>query len=590
MITKIKDTATHGKQTLSLYWQEIKKYKPSFFVMAIFIPGASLLLDTITPYLLSIAVGALADGNTAVIHQFLLYAGLVALAGVVMNLIGFQTAIRHEAIVRQDLSHPTLKGILAKDNTFFSNQKIGALTGKFIDFINGHVAIQDLIILRTATFVINVILGVVLIAQQTPLLAVIVLVLVVLLLVQVKISRMLRIEFRNQRKEMIGEVNGLAADIITNNATVKTFAAEEQELKTFDDINARYRSVYVKDFKWMSVEGSVRILFMQAAQIFTVFIIVGMLANNSISLGIAIFTIAYLQRLASQLFTLGELLFGYDKIMLQAAPMTEILTDKPTVNDRTADSLVVKRGLVEFDNVTYAYQDDKQTHVLDDLKLRIPAGQKVGLVGQSGAGKTTVTRLLLRFDDIDAGEILIDEQNIADVTQESLRRNIAYVPQEPMLFHRSLRENIAYGKPDATYAEIKEVTKRANAYDFIKKLPDGLNTIVGERGVKLSGGQRQRIAIARAILKDAPILVLDEATSALDSESEKLIQASLDDLMSDRTSIVIAHRLSTISKLDRIIVLDGGKIVEDGTHSELLDLGGVYAKLWGHQSGGFIKG
>ena len=223
-----------------------------------------------------------------------------------------------------------------------------------------------------------------------------------------------------------------------------------------------------------------------------------------------------------------------------------------------------------------------------NFSLHITPGEKVGLVGSSGSGKTTLTKLLLRFADIDSGAIMIDEQNIAEVTQASLRSQIAYVPQEPLLFHRSVRENIAYGRADATDAEIEQAAKKAGAYDFITQLQDGFDTLVGERGVKLSGGQRQRIAIARAIVKDAPILVLDEATSALDSESEVLIQKSLKTLMKNRTSIVIAHRLSTIAKLDRIIVMHNGKIVEDGSHEQLLKHGGHYAKLWQHQSGGFI--
>jgi ATP-binding cassette subfamily B protein len=197
-------------------------------------------------------------------------------------------------------------------------------------------------------------------------------------------------------------------------------------------------------------------------------------------------------------------------------------------------------------------------------------------------------RLMLRFNDIDGGEILIDGQNIAHIAQDDLRKSIAYVPQEPIMFHRSLLENINYGRQDATKEEVIQAAKMAHAHDFILQLPEGYNTLVGERGVKLSGGQRQRIAIARAMLKDAPILVLDEATSALDSDSEVLIQDSLWKLMEGRTAIVIAHRLSTIQKMDRIIVLEDGKIEEEGKHKDLLASGGTYAKLWAHQSGGFI--
>jgi ATP-binding cassette subfamily B protein len=206
-------------------------------------------------------------------------------------------------------------------------------------------------------------------------------------------------------------------------------------------------------------------------------------------------------------------------------------------------------------------------------------------VGHSGSGKTTLTKLLLRFADVQAGEVLVDGQDITTVTQESLHRSIAYVPQETLLFHRSIRDNIAYGRPNASMDEIREAARQANALEFIEKLPSGFETLTGERGVKLSGGQRQRIAIARAILKDAPILVLDEATSALDTESEKLIQEALKHLMSGRTSIVIAHRLSTVAELDRIVVLNDGRIVEDDTHAELIKRGGTYAKLWNRQTG-----
>jgi ATP-binding cassette subfamily B protein len=279
---------------------------------------------------------------------------------------------------------------------------------------------------------------------------------------------------------------------------------------------------------------------------------------------------------------------SYNRIMGDAYDMTEILALEPDVKDRSNKTLQVKNGGIVFNNVGFTHDGDKK-RLFDGFDLEIAPGERVGLVGRSGSGKTTLTRLLLRFSDIEAGEIAIDGQNITDVTQQSLRKAVAYVPQEPMLFHRTLSENIAYGKPKATKEEIREAAKQANALDFIEKLPEKFDTLVGERGVKLSGGQRQRIAIARAILKNAPILVLDEATSALDSESEKLIQDALEKLMKGRTSIVIAHRLSTIAKLDRIVVLEDGSIQEEGTHAALLQQKGIYAKLWSHQSGGFIE-
>ena len=269
-----------------------------------------------------------------------------------------------------------------------------------------------------------------------------------------------------------------------------------------------------------------------------------------------------------------------------------MLSRTRAVNDvPNAVPLRVDRGEIVFEHVNFSY--GQQREVIRDLSLRIRAGEKIGLVGRSGAGKSTIVNLLLRFYDIEHGRVLIDGQNIAEVTQNSLRAHIGMVTQDTSLLHRSVRENILYGRPDASEDDMIAAAKRAEAHDFILTLSDlagrsGYDAHVGERGVKLSGGQRQRIAIARVMLKDAPILLLDEATSALDSEIEAAIQSSLYRLMEGKTVVAIAHRLSTIAAMDRLIVLDEGRVVEEGDHKSLLAQGGLYARLWAHQSGGFL--
>ncbi|MEM9839021.1 MAG: ABC transporter ATP-binding protein [Pseudomonadota bacterium] len=270
----------------------------------------------------------------------------------------------------------------------------------------------------------------------------------------------------------------------------------------------------------------------------------------------------------------------------------EMLSRPLTVTDKTEETLRVKKAEIAFEGVSFHYGKDEKT-VISDLNLRIAPGEKVGLVGRSGAGKSTLVNLLLRLHDVEDGQITIDGTSVSDVTQDSLRASIGVVTQDTALMHRSIRENIAYGRPDATEEQIIAAAKKAEAWDFIQELQDlkerkGLDAHVGERGVKLSGGQRQRIAIARVVLKDAPILILDEATSALDSEVEAAIQARMSDLMANKTVIAIAHRLSTIAAMDRLIVLDKGAIVEEGTHEDLLHKDGLYASLWKRQSGGFI--
>ncbi len=386
------------------------------------------------------------------------------------------------------------------------------------------------------------------------------------------------------------KVSGQLADMVSNILAVKSSGAESTEQKRFSKTVSSWRSASLGTMRGFLKVSTVYSTINTIIKIGAIAFAVYAAQHNLVSVASVYLIITYTGSVAHELWNMNGIMRSYNRIIGDAHEMVEILKTPTTLVDRSDKKLKIKRGGIVMDNVTFTHDEGQGDTLFHDFSLNIQPGEKIGLVGSSGSGKTTLTKLLLRFADIDSGKITIDSQDIAEVTQVSLREQIAYVPQEPLLFHRSVRENIAYSRPDATDAEIEKAAKKAGAYDFIVKLQDGFDTLVGERGVKLSGGQRQRIAIARAILKDAPILVLDEATSALDSESEALIQKSLETLMKNRTSIVIAHRLSTIAKLDRIIVLENGRIVEDGSHDQLLaKKRGVYAKLWARQSGGFIE-
>jgi ATP-binding cassette subfamily B protein len=309
--------------------------------------------------------------------------------------------------------------------------------------------------------------------------------------------------------------------------------------------------------------------------------------RGSISAGLFVLVQSYSNTIGNNFWDLGQATTRFTKYMSEMKEMVDIFKQTPDILDvPNPEKSRIKEGKIEIKNMFFTYANG--TNVFSDFSLKINSREKVGIVGHSGGGKSTITKLLMRFIDIFSGEILIDGQDIRAITQNDLRKSISYISQEPILFHRSIRDNIAYSKPGAMDEEIFAVAKKAHAHEFILKLPKGYNTLVGERGIKLSGGERQRIAIARAMLKDCPILMLDEATSSLDSVSEHYIQDSFNELMKDKTTIVIAHRLSTIQKMDRIIVLDKGRIVEEGTHKELLAKKGSYAELWNHQTGGFL--
>ncbi len=382
-------------------------------------------------------------------------------------------------------------------------------------------------------------------------------------------------------------LKGTIVDSISNISLVHEYAYISGEREYIEKFVKKMRDAGLKSWlvsEWTLVlNGTLIFIFMLLMIATSIYLF----QNHIISVGVVVMVVAIVGDISSQFVFIGQQIRDTVGYYGQAKEgLEEILSEHIIADVSDAKNLVVSKGTIEIDSIDFSYE---KTGVFKDFSLSIPAGQKIGLVGRSGAGKTTFASLLLRHFDVQKGSVQIDGQDISQITLESLRQAIAFVPQDTSLFHRTIHENIGYSNPKATELEIKKAAKLAQADEFIQKLPNGYDTLVGERGVKLSGGQRQRIAIARAFLKNAPILVLDEATSSLDSESENAIQVSLEELMKDRTVIAIAHRLSTLKKMDRLVIIEDGKIVEDGTTDELLKkTNGIFKNMWDHQVKGFI--
>jgi ATP-binding cassette subfamily B protein len=390
------------------------------------------------------------------------------------------------------------------------------------------------------------------------------------------------LQFSNER----AHVTGVVVDMLTNIPAVKFFSGRSYEAEMHGAASAEERKRDSKLLRNMiQIEDIRRVCLVSLGAGMTALACYAW-AQGQITVGEASTISSLSLMMAGTAWMLGG---GIVQFVNEAGYIVDALriTSSPHGIKDTPEArpLVVQNATIDFNSVDFSFNNHPVFKALD---IHLKAGEKIALVGPSGAGKSTFVALLMRLYDLDSGSIAIDGQNILDVTQDSLRDNVAVIPQDTALFHRSLIENIRYGRRDATDEEVMEAARRAHAHDFIIGLPEGYATLVGERGIRLSGGQRQRIAIARAILKNAPILILDEATSALDSESERAIQDALDELMKGKTVIAIAHRLSTISRMDRIVVLNQGDIAEQGSHEELLKLRGLYAKLWAMQSGGFL--
>lgn len=586
------------KQTLKIFWNTVRNYKRFFIPVMILQPMAIFLGGYAGTLIISLVVNKLTTEtipSDQLINVFWPYIaafiGAMAVSEIILwRLVMFLQWTMSDRVV-YELNRMVFNTLSEQSMEFHTSRFGGSLVSQANKFTSAFARLSDLILFNIAPLIYAFVFTFVILVPLLPWFAFALAIFAVLFLTVAWFSFSSIRNLSVKEAEAQNKVSGQIADSITNIMAVKSFSRERLERQRFEEFAGESRkagfairdAVTKRDFMF----GAIITAIMSTAFITLVFGNVWF----GVAIGTLLLAVNYSMQILGNLWGFNGMLRQLNRIFGDARDMSTILTTTQSVVDLPdAKDIVADNGEIAFDGVTFRHADAKDDDaIFKDFTLTIKPGQRVGLVGRSGSGKTTLTKLLLRFADIQKGSISIDGQSIAEITQTSLREAIAYVPQEPMLFHRSLRENIMYGKPDATQEEVEAAASRANALEFIHKLPEGFDTLVGERGVKLSGGQRQRIAIARAILKDAPILVLDEATSALDSESEKLIQDALEELMKNRTSIVIAHRLSTISKLDRIIVMEDGAIIEDGTHDELLTVKGQYARLWMHQSGGFIE-
>ena len=574
------------------YLREVFK-QPWLFT--IFISGITLIqvMDLIAPLYLrqffnQLSIGSRDAAAVAELLSILTMFAAVLFGRWFFNRVEHICNLHFQSRAMSNLFSVAFEYLIGHSHHFFISQFVGTLTRRVSKFVYAFETIFDTVTITFYPAILFVAGVTVIIFFRNHLLGIllggwVILFVAFQMFVSLKIHQPLRVARTAEDSRVIGNLS----DALANHDTIVLFSGASHEFKRLRDNLDRWYKATIRSWRvdWF-IWTALGLLFV----VINVSLLYGgviLWKDGAVSIGDFILIQVYLFGISERLMGINRDMKRFNDSLADASEMAEILETPHDIRDvPAAQPLVVRNGEIIFDHIDFYFHSTNA--VLKDFYFDVKSREKLALVGPSGAGKSTITKLLLRLYDVAKGSIEIDGQNISKVTQESLRNAIAFVPQEPVLFHRTLKENIRYGRRSASDAEVIEAAKKAHCHEFISGLPAGYETYVGERGIKLSGGERQRVAIARAILEDAPILVLDEATSSLDSESEALIQDALQTLMSGKTVIVIAHRLSTIMKMDRIVVLENGKVVAEGTHEELLKAGGLYQKLWSIQAGGFL--
>lgn len=578
------------KQTLRIYWQHVRRYKSRFFLVLTGV-FTSAVIELAFPFVYKYLFDTLATQDLDMLpnlrNAILAFAGLSIANWTIWRLVTYVNN-RFQPRVMADLLNTCYLYVHDHSYQFFTDSFVGSLVAKIRRYPRSFEQIADQVCFDLGrVLVLRVLLIIIVLFFYSWKIGLLVFGWAVLFVSFNYLFSLYKLKYDVQRSAMDTEITGQLADTITNNINLKMFATLKQEYGIFARITDRWNAIQRWTWDLGSLAEAIQGAFMVILEIVILWVGVNYWKAGIFTVGDLALLQGYMWQIFDNLWHVGRHIRNLYEAIADANEMTEILV-KPhgVINVVGAGAIAVSRGEIEFKQATFNYKNNKE--IFSSFNLKIPAGQKVALVGTSGGGKSTVVKLLLRFYDLKSGQILIDDQDIAQFTQESLRSQIALVPQDPILFHRPIMENIRYARPDATDEEVIEVAKLAHCHEFVSGFADGYATMVGERGVKLSGGERQRVAIARALLKRAPILILDEATSSLDSESEFYIQDALKNLMKGKTTIVIAHRLSTIMQMDRILVLDNGRVIEEGKHEELVKAKtGMYQKLWQIQAGGF---
>ncbi len=584
-----------SKTTFKYFWKHVRNYKFSVFFL-LFSAGTTVILqDIIVPVYIKILIDLMSEYLwndkqsifSILFTTILLISAFHLLWSMILSRIRDFYADYFASWIMKDIENDCFKILQSHSFWFFADNFIWSLVSKISRLIHSFDKIFLIFIWDFYPWIIRFIFSVWVLFYFAPIIAwILIWWVVVYLFILYRYSNW-KMKYDTVNAQKDSNVTWVLADSLTNTSLTKLFNKVNFEINRF--FNVTKDRMLSRRLCWNlnTISNLIQSVLMLVIEFIIMYVLIKSWVADEVTIWTIVLVQAFLNKIFENLWSFWKVIREYFESIANAQEMIEILNTKPEVNNvKNPEKCKISRWEIEFKNVNFHYE--KWNAVFNKFNLKIKAWEKIWLIWESWAWKTTITKMLLRFSDIESGQILIDKQDISRITQEDLRDHISFVPQEPILFHRALKENIRYWDLNASDEQVVEIAKQAYANEFINNTPKWYDTLVWERWIKLSGWERQRISIARAMLKNSPILILDEATSSLDSKSEKYIQQALEKLMKNRTAIVIAHRLSTIQKMDRILVVDWWDVIEEWSHNELLEINWKYAELWKHQAWGFI--